>query len=137
MIMSRVRPLLTSSCISLTQEAQAFREVRVSRETHDASRQISTGIEIHGTTVRFTVKQSFRRASNRSDFRRTRCCGWTSQIYIGRALETTSQININSTVGHKGALSSIGYHRRKQHPFTSRGQVCPRTHLPKCSRILF
>ena len=39
----------------------------MSRETHDASRQISTGIEIHGTTVRFTVKQGFRRASNRID----------------------------------------------------------------------
>ena len=103
-LMSRVRtrPLLSSSFVSVTQESLAFREVRVSRESHDASRPISTGIETHGTTVRFTVKQSFRRAANRSDFQRTECCEGTSQIHIGRALDIPAQINFNSTASHKG-----------------------------------
>ena len=104
-VQSSTTPLLSSSCLHVSQKDSKFREVcikgiarRITSNTH--------WIQLLGTTVRFTHPTV-------STPKEQKFCAATSQNQSVSTLDTTAPINFNSTVGHKCARPSIDHHRRR------------------------
>ena len=104
--------------------------VRVSRESHDASRPIHTRFgsmaqPFHSLCIKISDEHPTVATPKEQKF-----CAVTSQIHSGRAIDTTAQNKSQSTVGHKCARPSIDDHRRRP---TSRNTLW----ASRCSQVLF
>ena len=87
--------------------------VRVSRESHDASRRKRAGISSVAQPFDSLFSKVFNEHPTVATPTERKFCAATSQNHSVSSLDTPAQINFNSTVGHKCARPSIEHHRRR------------------------